>query len=331
MDIVQEKVIDILEQQGPALSSVTDMPVIETKPDSVQEPAEQPKEKAKAEPEATAEQLEESATSTTEEDSGQPAGEEKPRGVGKALAELRQQRKEAEERARAADERLAQALAALERVTGKPADATSVEQQAADPEPVRPSRTEFPDQEAYDIALDAYVDQKAAWVAKREVQAATEATRREAEQRVIEEQQRVQREAYQARVAKVTERYPDFSEVANTPDVQVSMHMAHAIITSEHGPELQYYLGKNPAEAARIMQLAPPLQLMEMGFLANKLASEKAPAAAPAAAPKPPVSAAPKPIKPISGGTESVSKDPESMPMDEYAAMRKAQWKTARH
>lgn len=328
MDIVQEKVIDILEQQGPALSSVTDMPVIETKPDSVQGPAEQPTEKAKAEPEATAEQLEESATSTTEEDSGQPAGEEKPRGVGKALAELRQQRKEAEERAKAADERLAQALAALERVTGKPAEPAQAEQQ--DPEPVRPSRLEFPDQEAYDIALDAYVDQKAAWVAKREVQAATEATRKEAEMRVIEEQQRVAREAYQARVAKVTERYPDFTEVANTPDVQVSMHMAHAIITSEHGPELQYYLGKNPAEAARIMQLAPPLQLMEMGFLANKLASEKAPSAEPAKS-KPPVSAAPKPIKPIQGGTESVNKDPESMSMDDYAAMRKAQWKTARH
>ena len=38
MDIVKEQVIDILDQQGPALSSTTDMPVIETKPDSIAAP-----------------------------------------------------------------------------------------------------------------------------------------------------------------------------------------------------------------------------------------------------------------------------------------------------
>ena len=332
MEIVQEKVIDILDQQGPALSSTTDMPVVETKPDSVPEPkAAQPKEEAKAETEAVAEQLDESATSTTEEDSGQPAGEEKPRGVGKRLAELTKARKEAEEREAAANERLNQALAALERVTGKPVDAQQAEEQAGDPEPVRPTRTEFPDQEAYDIALDAYVDQKAAWVAKREVKAATEEARKEAEMRVIEEQQRVVREAYDARIAKVTERYPDFKEVANTPDVQVSMPVAHAIIHHEMGPEIQYYLGKNPEEAARIMTLSPPLQLMEVGFIVHQLKSQSAaPAAQPAQ--KPPVSAAPKPIKPIAASAESVGKDPESMSMEEYAAKRKAEWaKSARH
>jgi len=303
-------VMDILDQQGPALSSTNDIPIVETKPDSV---AEQPKAEDKTKAEEPAEQPEESATSATEEDSGQPTA---PRGVGKALAELRQQRREAEERAKAADERLSQALAALERATGK------VETQVTDEGPAKPNKYDFPDPDAFEQALIEYADKRADWAAKREVKAAEDRTRREIETKTIEDQQKVAREAYQERIAKVTEKYPDFKEVAESPDVSVSIPMAHAIIHSPDGPELQYYLGKNPAEAKRISQLAPPLQLMELGFIRAQL--NKPPD-------KPTISAAPKPIKPISAGTETVNKSLEELSMEEYAAKRKADWKSARH
>jgi hypothetical protein len=325
MEIVKEAVLDILDQQGPALSSTNDVPVIETKPDAVAAPAEQPKAKEPAtpEPETTAEQPGESATPATEEDSGQPAGDE-PRGVGKALAKLRQEKREAEERERLLAERLGQATEALERFNKaqepKPAE--------VDPEPVKPTRTEFPDQVAYDMAMDVYIDQKASWVARKEVQAVTEKTRQEVETKLIEEQQRVAREAYASRVEKVRERHADYEEFAHAPDVQVSMHMAHAIIQSENGPELQYYLGKNPAEAQRIMALPADRQLMEMGRIEARLSE---PQAAPvAAAPKPAVSAAPKPIKPVSAGREPPPFDPETVSMDEYAANWRAREKASR-
>lgn len=302
MEVVQEKPIDLLSVQTPALSSTSDMPVVETKPDAVQ--AEQPSQ------EAPAEQPEESATSATEEDSGQQSDE--PRGVGKALAKLRQERREAEERERTANERLDKALQALERFNKPP------EKEA---EPVKPTRTEFPDQEAYDAALDAYVEEKAAWVARKEVTAQTEKARKEEQERLIEEQQSAARDAYQARTQKVRERYSDFEEVANTPDVQVSIQMAHAIIHSENGPELQYYLGKNPAEAKRIMALPEALQLMEMGKLEVKLSQLES---------KPKISTTPKPIKPLNGGSEPAAKTPEEESMEEYAARRRSEISAAR-
>jgi hypothetical protein len=340
--VEQPTTIDLLDQQSPALSSTTDIPVVETKPDSV---AEAPAVKAEpTEPEVVAEEAEqpgESATPATDEDSGQQAGEEKPRGVGKALAELRQQRKEAEERARLADERLAQALAALERVSGKPADAPNADPQVGEPEPARPARTDYPSTELWEEALIDYADQKATWSARKEVKAAQAQAQQEAEARVQEEQLRVSRETYQARIQKVTEKYPDFKEVAETPDVQISMPMVHEIINSENGPELQYYLGKNPDEAKRIadmtmtmrnpqsgqIEVVPNIvaQVSEMRILAYKLAnSTQQPT-------KPVVSNAPRPIKPITASAEKASKSLESMSMEEYAAKRKADWKSARH
>ena len=104
MEIEQPIVVDLLETPGgaPALSSTSDMPVVEAKPDVVVEvPA--------AAPEEEAEQLEESATSTTEEtkvseQSGEPAKKES-RGVQKALDRLTAEREEQKRRAEAAEER----------------------------------------------------------------------------------------------------------------------------------------------------------------------------------------------------------------------------------
>lgn len=315
MDIVQEKTIDLLDQQGPSLSSTSDMPVVETKPDSVPEKkAEQPQSI-----ETTAEQPGESATPATEEEPGQQS-EDEPRGVGKALAKLRQEKREAEERERQTIERLEKAMSELERFTKAPAPADP------DPEPVRPTRAEFPDPEAYELAIDGYIESKAAWVAKREVLSAQKKAQEEAETRVIEERQRVAREQYMARVEKVKERNADFDEYAHSPDVQVPMPVAHAIINHEMGPELQYYFGKNPDEAARLMKLdSPQLQLMELGFIAAKL--KNAPVAE-----KPKVSAAPKPIAALKGAGDTVHKSPEEESMEEYAARRQRELRSsARH
>jgi hypothetical protein len=340
--IEQPTTIDLLDQQSPALSSTSDIPVVETKPDSV---AQAPEAKAEpTEPEVEAEEAEqpgESATPATDEDSGQPAGEEKPRGVGKALAELRQQRKEAEERARIADERLAQALAALDRVSGSPADTVKAESQEGEREPARPSRADYPTLELWEEALGDYHANVARTEARKEVRTAQEKARQEYEARAMEEQQRVISEAYQARVSKVTEKYPDFKEVAETPDVQVSMPMAYEIINSDSGPDLQYYLGKNPDEAKRIASITVTVrnpqtgrievvpdaasQVAELRVLSYKLAnSTQQPT-------RPVVSNAPRPIKPITASAEKASKSLEDMSMEEYAAKRKSDWKSARH
>ena len=316
LPIKQGLVLDILDQQAPpALSSTSDMPVIETKPDSTPAPKEPEKETAVPE---KAEQSSESATDATEEESGQQTEEEKiPRGVGKALAELRQQRREAEARAKAAEENL---RLALER------------QKPAEPEPiqdelVKPTRDTYSDPDAYDAAMLAYAEALAESRAKREVEKMRAEEAEKARTAAEEVSARARLDAYNARVEKARQAHADFDEVAKSPDVQVSMPVVHAIMTHDQGPEIQYYLGEHPAEAARILAMTvetpsgpqPDIarQLMEVGLIVAKLNAPQVQAQ--------PVTKAAPPIKPLKSTPAPEDKDPAEMSMPEYAAWRKGQ------
>jgi len=316
MDIIKEQVIDILDQQGPALSSTSDLPVIETKPDSIAAPdvvedEEVPETEGKTEDESA--ESPESPSETTEP--------KKARGVQKRLDELVKQREEAKSQYEAEKAEKLRLLALLETRGEQPQADRRSETVETDPVPVKPSKNDYPDPDAYDLAMETYVEEKATWTAKREIVRAQAEMQAKAQQDAIEAGERAAREAYTGRKSKVMEKYPDFAEVAETPDVQVSIPMAHAIINAPDGPDIQYYLGKNPNEAARIMQLSPPLQLMELGLISAKLREP--------AQPKPPISAAPKPIRPVTSGSESVSKSPDEMSMDEYAQYRREREKRA--
>ena len=313
VSVVETPKLDILDLGTPALSSTNDMLVVETKPDVVV-----PKAEPDLFPEPEVEVLETDEGKTEVESATAPESKsasdepKKAKGVQKRLDELVKQREEANERAKAADERLEQALRALE-AAGKREEKVV----PPDPEPQRPTRSAYPDQDQWEQEMLDYADKKAAWTAKREVKAARDEQERQTETKEIEESQRLTREAYAGRLVKIKEKYADFSEVAET-ETKISMPMAHVIIHSENGPELQYYLAKNPAEIERITKLTPPLQLMELGKIEAKLIVPEAPA------PKP-ISVAPKPIKPITAGSESMPKSPENESMDEYAARRKSE------
>lgn len=312
--------VDLIPQSEPALSTGSDMPVIETKPDSQPESKPAPKEEAKAEVAAVEETktAEESATTDQPEDSS--ASDEKPKakGVQKRIDELVRQREEE----KAEKLRLLAIVEGYNKPKQEPEAKPADEQ---DPAPQRPSREAFSDPSAYENALADYADAKADWSARHAVKEALAEQDRKTEQRQIEEGQRLTREAYAKRVEKATEEFPDYKAVAESPDVMVSIPMAHAIMHSEHGPKLAYHLGKNPEEAKRISLLPPPVQLMEMGQIVARLT---APAASPAPQ-KPAISAAPKPLKPLESKSEPVAKDPQDMNMEEYAAMVKQRDKRA--
>ena len=297
-----QKPLDLLDQTLPKLSSIDDMPVVETKPDAT--PA-APAEEAVQEESATSEQPEVPAASDEPK---------KAKGVQKRIDELVTQREDNKRRAEAAEARLDRALQALERSTGAPAEKAKEQIEDQNPEPKRPNRQEYmgQDPELYDAAIQDYVEKRSAWIAKREVAATLAEERRKAAETQQAEQQRKIQETYRDRVTKTKEKYADFSEVAERPDVQVSMPMAHVILTYEQGPDIQYYLGKNPAEVARISSLSPELQLMELGMIA---ASLKTPVQAPVSKP---VSSAPAPGKPIKSSSES-EPELENLPMEEYA------------
>jgi hypothetical protein len=304
--------LDILEEHHPALSSTSDMPVIETKPDSTPALVVSAKEEAVPSTEVVeeAEQLEESATSTTETP-GQPTA---PRGVGKKIAELTKKISDAEARAKVAEDNL---RLALERKETPPPTGEDL---------VKPTRDAFQDPDAYDTAILDYAEKLAESKASKEVERMRTEEATKVSKAAEETAARTRLDAYNARVEKTRQTHADFNEVAQSPDVKVSMPVVHAIMTHDQGPEIQYYLGKNPTEAARIVAMTvetpqgpqPDVarQLMEVGLIVAKL---NAPQTAP------PISKAAPPIKPLKSAPSVEEKDPNEMTMDEYKSWRKGQ------
>jgi len=96
--------------------------------------------------------------------------------------------------------------------------------------------------------------------------------------------------AYSEREEVASEKYADFKQVAYGDHVRITQVMADTIRASEVGPDVAYYLGSNPSEAAKIADLPPFLQAKEIGRLEAKLLSN------------PPVkktTSAPPPIAPV--------------------------------
>lgn len=305
LPIKQGILLDLLDQQHPALSSNNDMPVIETKPDAQPEKVE-----AEAAPEE-AELTEESATPATEEQPGADQGKKTPKGVQKRLDELTKQREDAERRAEAEKAEKLRILAMLESQS-KVEKPQEVIQEA---EPVRPNKADFADEATYLEAFVEYAEKRAEFVAERKFkQQSEEAARVAAEQAMAEAQQKAT-QAYQERVEKTKAQYADFNEVANRQDVNITVPIAYALLHHEQGPALQYYLGKNPTEATRIAKLDAPSQLVELGIIAASKLTEQ---------PKPEVSAAPPPLKRTKPAETLIVKNPSDMTMDEYSAWRKA-------
>lgn len=328
LKIDQPKTVDLLDTKSPALSATSDMPVIETKPDASNE-GKPPESEAKAAPPAKDEQdgktEGESATPPAETAASDEEPAKKPaKGVQKALDRLTKRAEEAERKAREAEEALQRTLKAIEEGRAHKPSTDETPENVTDPEPAKPNKADFSDPEAWDAAIVQYADEKAAWTARREVDKARQADEKQRIERAQAEAQKAVADAHAARVEKAVEKYEDFHEVAESPDVQISLPMAHAIINHDQGPDIQYFLGKNPAEAKRIAAIPSVAgQLVELGIIAASLKQTKAPASAESVTK--PITSAPAPIKPTTAGTAGVTKSPDEMSMEEYAAFRKPQ------
>lgn len=104
---------------------------------------------------------------------------------------------------------------------------------------------------------------------------------------------------WEEKVDRADEKYEDFNEVVG--QLQPGTPFVDAIMEAENAEDVAYFLGKNPKEAARIIQLHPRAQIREIGKLEAKLLAEPV-------KPKTP-SKAPAPIAPLSGAASTGSKD----------------------
>ena len=128
---------------------------------------------------------------------------------------------------------------------------------------------------------------------------------------------------HEKRFKAAAERIPDLEEVVGKADFNLRMPLYQYIRESETGPELAYHIAKNPDIAERLNRLSPIKALAELGKIEVALA--KAPEAPKPAQSQPEVSKAPAPIKPLSGNSEPVHKEPKDMTFKELRAHNEQQ------
>jgi len=162
----------------------------------------------------------------------------------------------------------------------------------------RPDPGKYDDQDEYSSDLAAYkIEQRQA--------ASIEESAKDADQSAM----RTLAEAHSERAMDFAAETPDFHAVAENPALRITPEMAHEIMDSDFGPQVQYYLGKNPREADRISRLAPNAQIRAIGQLEARVSTPT----------QKRVTQAPAPIKPIGEGRSSARKTPDTMSVPELA------------
>lgn len=129
-------------------------------------------------------------------------------------------------------------------------------------------------------------------------------------------------QAFEARLERAREKYPDFKEVVGAADVSVPPYIQQYMVESDFGGDLGYYFAKNPEVTARIFKLPAIKAIAEIGKLEvqwEKKADVKVdePKETPAKA----SGGAPPPITPWKGtGSPGVNTDPAKMSPKELLA-----------
>lgn len=258
--------------------------------------------------ETEAEQVEASeATETTEGQAESPPAEDdgrEPKAEEISPSKARRERRKAElERAyrekAEISEKLAQTEARLKRI----------EEAAGSNLP--PKEADFASYEEYQASLAAHHSMKAMDDRqRREVEQEAKAHQVEIQAR---EKARITELAanWQDQLAEASERYKDFERVAYS--VPISGVAGEIICGSDVGADIAYYLGSNPAEAAKIARLNPVEQARAIGSIEARLSL-----------PKPnTTSKAPAPINPVKGKA-TANKPVDEMSMAEFIAARKS-------
>ena len=177
-----------------------------------------------------------------------------------------------------------------------------------------PEQGNFPQLEDFDYDQNAYqqaVVQYNAQLNQRTVQQAmsqqeklqVEHLRRQANQAAVD--------SFKLRSEAFASEHPDFMQKISSPSFKQGQAMQQAIILSDNGPALALHLSQNPQKTAAINAMAPGLAMMELGRLSQALTPSK------------PVltSQAPPPAKPVKA-TGRVDKDPDKMSPEEYRRYR---------
>ncbi len=159
------------------------------------------------------------------------------------------------------------------------------------------------DEDKYREYMFAEVDRRATVAAEKVVAGMQEKTRGE----TILEKHKVREKTF-------AESVDDYQAVAYSDDIKISNDMAAEIRASEIGPEIAYYLGKNPDEASFMSRLPTREVIREITQLEGRLLTEKAKAKGKSVSDAPPP---PAKIKASEPGIKVSSTDPKSDKMSD--------------
>lgn len=129
-------------------------------------------------------------------------------------------------------------------------------------------------------------------------------------QRNAEVSQRVQK--FAEKEAKFAQTVDDYDQVTRSESLMINDLMAEIIQTSDKGPEMAYFLGKNPQEAYRISRL-PPIEA-QRALLRIEAGAEA----------KPAITRAPDPVPDI-GGEDVPVEDMDKLPPEQWMKRRNRQ------
>jgi len=163
------------------------------------------------------------------------------------------------------------ALKAPKPPVAEPAHDTPAPPDGSDP---RPEEDDFSDWSEYQLKLAEWAGREAArdFIAKERQKDAEEKAREAAttaRQRAVE--------AYQAKAAEARQTYPDFDTVVgqSTLPLDDTGIMRHAILTSEVGPDLAYYLGSHPEVCAELASATPDTILTRLHRLEGRFEAQR--------------------------------------------------------
>lgn len=240
---------------------------------------------------------------------GEPAvKEDDPPGVKKRIGKALEETRKAKERVRELEQQLEQANSGSQPAP-KPA------QPAAAADLTEPNEKDFDSYKDYTKALIDYNLKK---------QRADDA--KAASERSAAERESAALNAWNERVTKTAEIHADYEDVmAEAGEIPISKAMHDTIFHMERGPEVAYFLAKNPAEAERIAKLDGLSAAAELGAIRASLTK---PAAAPPRAQGKPL---PKPAAAVGGGAAPhvVDLNDPTLPMDKFKSEFKKRLKRA--
>ena len=192
------------------------------------------------------------------------------------------------------------------------------QRQPTAPAPVEQPAPKAPKMEDY-ATVEAYIE------AVTDFKASALINQKEAERSQVSQQREAQNhqaklaEGYSKQADEARRVYDDFDDITDNPDIIISDSMAQAILRSNNGADIAYYLGKNPAEADRLLNLDPYSVAIEIGKISAKIVRPS---------PKT-TSSAPAPIEPV-GARATPTADPDKMSTDEWLKWRNTQIKSRR-